>query len=106
VLLFELTGLLLRVKTAPRLFDCVGKVTATRLDPLVIVPDKVQLTVAVAAHGAVWVMISWNGSFETVMLPTLSVILKRPKVLLPLSVIVAEPCGIYVSVALLPPLPN
>ena len=69
VLPFVLTGLLLRAKTVPRLWDWLGKVTATRLLVLVIVPDKVHFTVAVADHGDVWVIVSVNGSFEIAMLP-------------------------------------
>ena len=67
--------------------------TARRLLELVIVPDRVQLIVNDAGQGAVWVMVSLNGSLERVVEPRTSVMRNDPSVLLPLLVIVAADWG-------------
>ena len=75
----------------------VGNVTANKLEELVKVPDRVQLRVYVTGQGAVCVIVRLKGTVVVVAFgsvhplePFGTAIVKYPKVLVPLELIVVD----------------
>jgi len=87
--LLVFTGFAERTYSAPcKLFVCVGKVTLTKLELLVKVPERVQLSVTVTGQGVVWVTVKVKGSLVNEHPPLLHPVPKElsvnnPKVLVP-----------------------
>ena len=74
----------------------VGNVTANKLEELVKAPDSVQLRVYVTGQGAVCVIVRLKGTVIVVafgsvhVFPPFGAIVKYPKVLVPLELIVVD----------------